>query len=235
MNYTYRAGNYSNAPEFIHFIGYVNCPELLEKAIASTIPVAREGMGVIIDNRSDRSLPAPHMLMEGKEAEQYFSVLEPDVPLTFAQTMNFLIKISAAANSKFFTWIHADGEVIGNSLELVLHARQQIADGTKWGTIFTLYDIYAAFSTEACLATGDWDWLRFPFYFCDNDYYHRLRTADYKIINIGGQGIIHHNEASNTIKNDPLRLMLNHHLFPVWEKLFKDKYAEDTVLSWEGE
>ncbi len=229
MTYTYSAGNLGKASDFIHFIGYVNAPHLFEKAVTSTIPAAKEGVGIIIDNRSDKSVPSPNQIIEGKEAAECFSVLEPDVPLTFSQTMNLLIKVSIQKGAKFFTWIHADGEVTGDSLNLIRTARQHIADGTKWGAIFTCYDVYSAFSVEGWQATGEWDWLRFPFYFSDTDYYRRLEAAGYPYLNIGGEGVIHHNNASNTIKHDELRRMTNDYMFPVWKKLFDEKYPEQTT------
>ena len=216
--------------EFFHFITYVNCPNFLLAAALSTVKTATEtgGLGVIIDNRTDLTQPAPEKVIAGSKAEKAFVIVTPDVPLTTAQSMNFMLRIATKMKAKFFTWIHGDGEVSGNPLTLIEECRKRNSAGEKWGVLFTLYDVYCAFNTEACNAIGDWDWLWFPFYFLDNDYYTRLKRAGYPCIDIGGDGIIHHNNASNTIKNDKNRQLLNHYLFPVCEELFKQKYPDGT-------
>lgn len=210
--------------EFIHFIPYVNCPNLLLVAALSTAKAATEkgGLGIIIDNRTDLSLPAPADVISGTAAEAAFAIVTPDVPLTTAQSMNLMLRIATKKQTSFFTWIHGDGEVTGDCLKLINACRQRTE---KWGAMFTLYDVYCAFNTEACNAIGDWDWLWFPFYFLDNDYYNRLNEAGYPCVDIGGDGILHHNDASNTIKNDKHRSTLNHYLFPVCEELYKHKQA----------
>ena len=76
------------------------------------------------------------------------------------------------------------------------------------------------------MAVGEWDWLRFPFYHLDADYYHRLREAGFPTVDIGGQDVLHHNGASNTIKNDPVRKLVNSLTFPVSNQLFKLKWGE---------
>jgi hypothetical protein len=216
--------------EFIHFVPYVNCPDLLEKAILSTCDTASKGIGVIIDNRSDLTLPDPKDIFAGK-GDDCFMVFTPDVPLTTAQTMNLMKKLATEKACKFFTWIHGDGEVAeGSSLVLIDEVERANAAAEKWGCIFTLYDIYSAFNMEACRAVGDWDWLRFPYYFLDNDYYNRMRCAGYTCEEFDWRkkmNVQHHNGSSSTIKNDPVRMRVNDYLWPVQQRLFKEKYPNE--------
>ena len=226
MNYTHLSKNFGTG-NFVHFIPYVNCPELFLKAVLSTLPNAKNGLGIIIDNRSDQSLPSPFELIMDTEAVNYFSITQPCVPLTTAQTMNFMLKSADKLCKEFFTWIHSDGEVTGDSMRLINYVNQ-MPSNSNWGAVFTRYDVYCAFNVEACKKIGDWDWLRFPYYFLDNDYYHRLKEAGFPCLNIGGEDVIHNNNASNTIKNDSLRNRINQLLFPVQQTLFNEKYPNGT-------
>ena len=216
--------------DFIHFISYVNCPELFIKAVTSTALLSTKGIGVIFDNRSDMSLPSPMEVLDsaGLKGFQYeeFCFIRPDVPLTTAQVMNFMVSISSSLGKDFFTWIHSDGEVTCAPTFLVDEARSRVENNEKWGALFTQYDVFCAFNVQACLAAGEWDWLRFPFYFLDNDYYRRLREAGYPTIDIGGAEVLHHNDASNTIKNDWVRKQVNSITFPGCQRLFNLKWPE---------
>jgi hypothetical protein len=193
----------------------------------STLPNAKNGLGVIIDNRSDTTVPSPFDVIRETEAVNYFSITKPCVPLTTAQTMNFMLHSADKLVKDFFTWIHSDGEVTGDSMRLINYVNQ-MPKGTNWGAVFTRYDVYCAFNVDACKVTGDWDWLRFPYYFLDNDYYYRLRQLGFPLINIGGDDVLHNNNASNTIKNDSLRNEINKLLFPVQQTLLNQKYPNGT-------
>ena len=213
---------------FIHFIPFVNCPELLERAVKSTIDIAEKGLGIVIDNRTNLSLPDPQSIITACNAGDYYFVYSPDVPLTTAQTMNLMKRLAAQKRCDFFTWIHGDGEITaGSGLIFIDEVERRNAGKEKWGCIFTYYDVFCAFNVEACNETGDWDWLRFPYYFLDCDYYQRLKEAGYPCVVFSWQDkmtIVHHNGASNTIKNDPVRLKVNQYNFPICERLFKEKY-----------
>ncbi len=225
MEYTHISETNNIASDYIHFIPYVNCPDLLLKAALSTVNSAKEGRGIIIDNRSDQSVISPLEVIHGTEAEKCFSVAVPDVPLTTAQTMNFMVKISDLNCAKFFTWMHTDGEVAGDCMILVNDVRKRITAGESWGCIFTRYDVYCAFNVAACKAVGDWDWLRFPFYFLDVDYYHRLRKAGYPCIDIGGNYVLHHH-SSSTLKNDTVRHEVIAATQAIQAQFIKDKHPD---------
>ena len=216
---------FSLPQQFYHFIAYVNCPELLRKAAESTNDVAKNGCGIVIDNRNDLTLPSAEEVL-ASIPNNNFKVVTPDVPLTTAQTMNYMKKLAVKADCDFFLWIHGDGEIVkGSALDLVKEAADKCSAGEKWGCIFTKYDVFCAFSVEALKQTGEWDWLRFPYYFLDNDYYTRLKDAGYPCLETGIKiEVEHHNNASNTIKSDPIRNRVNALTFPVCAQLYKEKY-----------
>jgi hypothetical protein len=214
--------------EYIHFIPYVNAPELLEKALLSSASVAAGDLGIVIDNRNDMFQPSPQAIINRLKLNDRFKVYCPDVPLTTAQTMNLIKSMATKLRCKFFTWMHSDGEITaGDGLNLVEEARKRNASGENWGVLFTHYDVFCAFNVEALKKTGDWDWLRFPYYHLDVDYYHRLRVAGFPCIDYPYHQyitVVHNNDASNTRKNDDVRGAVVDAMNLSADKLLKDKY-----------
>jgi hypothetical protein len=229
MKLTYNADIFSKLyQDYIHFIPYVNMPSLLEKAIASSSHVAANGIGVIIDNRSDNTVESPESIL-AKLDNLSFCVIKPDVPLTTAQTMNFMKSLANEKRGvKYFTFMHNDGEIVGNGMSLIEKARSEAEN--SWGVIFTEYDVFCVFNLDVCNKIGEWDWLRFPFYFLDNDYYDRIKLAGYRCVDYNFREkfeVIHHNNASNTIKNDAERAEVHNTLWHYQEKMFRKKYPQE--------
>ena len=78
------------------FIPYVNRLDLLQKAIAS-VPRRLTTEPLVINN-SDSPLTVPcHIVI-------------PPVPLTFAQTQNFMLKIAIDRHVPFYLFMHSDAE-----------------------------------------------------------------------------------------------------------------------------
>lgn len=72
--------------DFIHFISYVNCPELFLKAVKSTGMNALKGICIVFDNRSDMTLTSPMEILETSDLPgcvfDNLCFVKPDVPLT---------------------------------------------------------------------------------------------------------------------------------------------------------
>lgn len=149
------------------FIPYVNRPDLLEKALAS-VSGCNQTQSLVINN-SGSELPLLYQLT-------------PSVPLTFAQTQNWMIAMAGELNALFYLFCHSDAEAVGDTVQrLVAMANAYTIQKKKWGAIFTAYDALAAFNTEAMREIGGWDPL-LPWYFADNNTYRKLRLAGYELI-----------------------------------------------------
>jgi GT2 family glycosyltransferase len=137
--------------------------------------------------------------------------------------MNWMRRIAIVQKLDCFGFQHNDGEPGPGTID-TLYAIAE-ARSEPWGVLFTNYDVCCVFNVEAVKAVGEWDWLRFPFYFLDNDYYRRLEEAGYPCVQTG-LPCAHHNDASNTIKANETRRLVNSHFFPVCEQLYKVKWNE---------
>jgi hypothetical protein len=199
---------------YVHFIPYVNCPELLLKSVLSTIQNAKNGLGVIIDNRSDKSVKCPFEVIMETEAVNYFSIAKPCEPLNNPQTMNFMLKSAEELGKDFFTYINSDAEIKGDSMRLINYVNE-IPKSSNWGIVITKYDFYSAFNIEACKIIGEWDFSRFPNHFFDNDYYYRLTESGFSILNIGGEDVIN-NSATNKNEYSLLNARINEMLYKIF-------------------
>ncbi|HEX7057247.1 MAG TPA: glycosyltransferase family 2 protein [Bacilli bacterium] len=196
-------------------LAYVNRPDLLLTAANSIRPFWRET--ILIDNSEQREL-VTHPFFAAN-----FRVIAPIVPLTFSQSMNLLQTVGMDEKCDVILFMHNDAEAApGSAEQLLAMAEQLIADGKRWGAIFTHYDVFVAFSMEAVRNVGRWD-TNLPQYFADNDYYRRLRLAGYPTID-SGLPVTHHN-ASSTIRSDPLREHINGITFPLYAKYYEAKWG----------
>lgn len=118
--------------------------------------------------------------------------------------------------------MHADALALPGAPERLRDFTQARLDsGERWGVIFTLYDVFCAFNMTAVREVGYWD-VRLYQYGSDNDYWRRLKLANYSIIESApipgiadtpdkffgkahineSVGVIHRGSAS--IRSDPL-------------------------------
>jgi hypothetical protein len=202
----------------IHFIPYVNNFELLKKAYSS----CRHFLGqvIVIDNRDTQSNePDPELL----DFSTGHGVYTPPVPLTTAQSMNLMWRVAQEAGLPFFTWQHSDAWYEPKTLDLLYDIAQRSPEG-KWGIIYTYHDTLAAYNTSAITAVGGWDYLRFPWYFLDNDISIRLEKKEYVMVQ-AVVGDVHH-ESSSTIHTSSERAAVNAMLFPISERLFLQKHPD---------
>lgn len=194
------------------FIPYRNRPDLLCKAVDS-VPVCERRWQVEVINNSDG--PLPENLCSGE--------INPPVPLTFAQTQNWILKLSEEEwKVPFFLWMHSDAEAEEGSIEQLIHLAEQCQyQERKWAVIFTNYDSLAACNVAAFRAVGGWDTM-LPQYYSDNDTYRRLKLSGFELIE---SGLPVKHTPSQTINSDPFLLYANGVTFPIYGKYYSDKWG----------
>jgi hypothetical protein len=200
---------------FLHFIPHVNRPDLTSLAVQSAIGTIAEGKVVVLDNSATGEIANYHHLWA-------VEVRRATVPLTTAQTMNWIRNMAIEEKLDVFGFQHNDGEPAPGTIDGLYRYASEVVD--PWGVLFSNYDVCCVFNTRAVTETGEWDWLRFPFYHLDNDYYHRLHLAGYPALETGLE-CKHHNDASNTIKSDPLRKLVNEFTFSTSAQLLQQKWG----------
>ena len=168
------------------FIPYVNRPDML-KRVLSNIPT--EHTEAIVINNS------------GEYLYVNCKMLIPPVPLTFTQSQNWMLALAKHFKWPFYMWVHCDALLEPDSVgRLYEKAMEECAKGTKWGAIYTLYDVLCAYTVEAMEVVGGYDTLFFD-YASDCDFYRRLDLAGYARLESGIQ--IGHDQGSQTIRSDP--------------------------------
>jgi hypothetical protein len=191
------------------FIPYVNRVDLLDAAIESATGPGREVF--VIDN-SGKAL----------RHEKYARVLTPSVPLTFAQTQNWMLKISAERFNPFYLFMHSDAEAGEGTVEKLIEMARSRTD--KWGAIFTAYDALAAFNVEAMQAIGGWDTF-LEWYHSDTDVYRRLRLAGYPTLE---SNLPVKHTPSSTLNSDPEIAKRVNLMFPCRVAYYRAKWGGDS-------
>ena len=203
----------------IHFIPYVNNYPLLKKAYASCR--GWKGPVVIIDNRDiGSSEPSPKNLWL---YESNHEVFVPPVPLSTSQTMNLMWTIAHQHHPKgFFTWQHSDASFDPSCLFKLHEVAHSLTE--NWGVIHTYYDTLCAYRTEAITAINGWDYLRFHWYYLDNDLHIRLFKKGYRMVQLQVGEITH--VASSTLNSSPERQEVNSIMYAASELLLRMKHPD---------
>lgn len=123
-------------------------------------------------------------------------------PLSFTGVMNMIIQFSWDDDVMIFAHNDCLAER-GAAKRFIAAVEETRAKPAKWGALFTCYDVLAAFNMDAVRQVGYFDPMFYQ-YTADVDYYHRLRTAGWPEVCMANHGITHRNDASNTVKADPL-------------------------------
>ena len=191
------------------FISYVNRYDLLTKAVCSA---QCKSIEVNVLDNSD----GPSLAFEGVD----IVYRRPTVPLTFAQTQQWMWKIASgdADYGPFYLWAHSDAECGEGTVEKMVELVNSLEkEGRKWATVFSNYDSFAALKVSAVEAVGGWDPI-LPQYFADNSMYRKFRLAGYEIIE---SGLPVKHEPSQTIKSDPYLNFINGITFPFYEHVYR--------------
>jgi hypothetical protein len=195
------------------FIPFVNRRDLLEKAVRSAQFPAVEVN--VLDNSNGPSIGIPGAR---------FIYRRPTVPLTAAQTLNWMQQIASADADygEFYFFMHNDTEAAPGTIQKLYEmAMRKCEHGDKWGVIFTLYDTLAAFNTAAFNEVGEWD-TNLPQYFTDNDMYRRMTLAGYELAE---SCLPVKHEGSQTINSDPMRKRVNNITFPIYTRYYAAKWG----------
>jgi hypothetical protein len=210
--------------KYINFIPCVNRFDLLTKAIKS-VPNTWNNIR-IIDN-SENNLKD----YLKKEIGFDFTVLEPPVPLTTAQTYNWIRKMAIKEELDYLMFMHNDSEVLteNGDLKLIEASEEEYSkQDSKVGAIHHNNDwdrdVFITYSVKMLKDIGEWDWLCMPFYWLDIDFNRRFEKHGwtFKTIDVLCE---HHCNASATIKSDKLRGLINGYYYSVSEVLMKIKWS----------
>lgn len=200
--------------KFIHGIVAVNRPDLLRRAVESVKPIWQHTF--ILDNSPNGVIGA-----EGWPVP----VVQPSVPLSCAQSMNFLARLAREQGCAAFGYQHNDAEVVQSSGATQFMAEVNAASG-KWATVFTNYDSLSAYNLAAVNDIGEWD-THFPLpdYKIDVDWFYRARIRGWQIIrtNIEVNHLV-----SQTAASDKHRALLKALKEPFNETYYREKWGGGT-------
>jgi len=202
------------------YIPFVNRPDLLKKAVDS-VPVIGgwrdwqlNYLQVEVINNSGKPLPDD---INARESN-------PPVPLTFAQSQNWMLRISEDFLEPFYIFMHSDAEAGEGTVQKLIELAQSLTnEGRKWGLIMTNYDALAAFNTAAFREVGGWD-TELSWYHSDTDMYRRLELAGYELVK---SNLPVKHEASQTLNSDQAIKRNVDLMFPCRVAYYKAKWGGD--------
>jgi hypothetical protein len=209
--------------EFAAYVFYVNRPDLLIRSI-NYFPDTWDYL-TIVDNSVD-GMP----ISTGVTSKENYSLsprlYRPPVPLSYSQSMNWILRDAKNKEAKFILHFHSDA-TSSNPLavsQLLEYARKVREERKRWACLWTNYDLLWAVNPAACVDIGGWD-TTFPAYFVDQDMKRRWRLAGWETIDTHIEGITH--EGSSTVNSDPKLKFVNSVTFELYEKLYRRKWAGD--------
>lgn len=187
------------------WIFHVNRPDLTEVAYRS---VCKHFDVEILDNSANQELR--------QRGSFKANLLYPPIPFTFQQSHQWILKIAKDAGLKHYYWMHNDAEALHGTAEGLIRFVEALEG--QWGVVFTHYDAMAAFNVEALEAIGGWSDL-FEQYFLDNHTYRLLELNGYPLLR-SNLGVMHHEDASTTIKYDKRKFERNQITFAMYEQIY---------------
>jgi hypothetical protein len=197
--------------DYAAFVACKNRPDLLRDVCGAVSHLWYDF--TIIDN----SVPGLD-----KEPGGAIKVFRPPVPLTFTQTMNWLLEETLRREKKFCIYMHNDAIIPKGACEQLLdYARDVDRQGTRWGVIYTHYDVLCVLNPKTYEEIGGYD-TNLPWYFSDNDYFYRMDLAGWARIDSNIQ--VGHG-GSQTINSDPYLRHVNGVTFPLYGEYYRAKWG----------
>lgn len=198
------------------YVFYVNRPDLLDRALLSFPALSTAHVLTIVDNSGHDQEIEKH----GGPVRYY----QPPIPLTYAQSMNWMTNDAKSQGADIIIHFHSDAYSTNPmaEAELLIKIRDIEAAETKWACLWTHYDLLWAINIKALDDIGGWD-TAFPTYFGDQDARRRWTLAGWECINTHIKGIDH--EGSATINSDPKLQFLNAQVFPLHAELYRRKHG----------
>ncbi|MBU5440810.1 glycosyltransferase family 2 protein [Paenibacillus sp. MSJ-34] len=199
---------------------YRNGLDYLRLAIQSLKPYWKHT--VVIDNTPGLSLRYEAPFPPGVKT------IEPPTPLTFTQSMNYLIRMAEEQGCDAVIFMHNDVEAHPGTAEKFLAAVKKLHDqGSNWGLVTAHGYLLAALSMKAVKRIGLWDTF-FPAIFSDYDYCQRIHHGGFDMLETY-YPLTHHNGGSNTLKNDQMLWNLTAMYGPLWLEYYKIKWGGEPL------
>lgn len=202
--------------DFAAYVFYVNRPELLRRAVDS-FPDTWSNLTVVDNSGSgeiDCYCPNP------------VELFWPPAPLTYAQSMNWMLKDALDKKVDFILHFHSDAMSTNPAAvsQLLAYARdlRDNQPSRKWYCAWTYYDILWAINPVALKSIGGWD-TNLPDYYGDNDARHRALLAGWECIDTHIEGMSH--EGSATINSDPKLRFIHQQTFPLHRQYYIAKWG----------
>jgi hypothetical protein len=198
-----------------HTIVATNRPDLLELAVESVRPLWR--FTSILDNSPCGQI--------GAKSKWPVPVIRPSVPLSCAQSMNFLHRLAGERGADVFGYQHSDAQAQDDTPEKFLAALEALlASPRKWAAALTLYDILSAYPLAAVEDVGPWDvWLPNPNYHLDADWFRRAKLKGYELIETGLP--VKHLDGGSTTVKESWRHRISCVTFPMNDAYYAAKWG----------
>jgi hypothetical protein len=145
----------------------------------------------------------------------------PTTPLCFEQALNTAIKDSQVFRSDFIIWAHNDIKVQPGAVDALIRRYEEVK-GTKWGIIYSLYDVLCLFNPAFFVNEGIWgDPALFPNYFGDNHRYRIMDLRGYSRLECPEGGPLVTHIGSQTITRHPYYGIINGLTFDLEGQLYR--------------
>ena len=145
------------------------------------------------------------------------NIYRPPIPFNFRQSQQLILTFAIEQNLPSYFWMHNDVEALEGTPEKLIKFVCNLRE--PWGVVLTDWDCMTAFNTKALEAIGGWSDL-FGQYFLDNHTYRLLEQNGYPLLRSNLQ-VIHHEDASCTLKADSRRIKRNEYVYPIQAFLYQ--------------
>lgn len=162
--------------------------------------------------------------LEEKEFRGATIIKDFGYSIAFNMIQNITRARAIQGNDDYYIFMHNDGEFVDERGINKFCEYVESLDFDKWGVVFTNYDTLCAYNTRAMQKVGEWD-MFLQQYYADNDMYRRIRLINFETVSSNFK-VLHHNDASNTIKFDDKRKIINYVTYPLMNRYYEAKWGE---------